>query len=134
MVGTRGNNKARYMWTKQSQKWYADWILENHEYWLDPQVSWAKKYRHVLEDNPPELLFPEDTISGVLTFKHGWAKLYAEYKRWVSRFRGTGEGLTEKEASDGYKNLYGAFSIVYANYRGCGSRVPCLSISTASIS
>jgi len=26
-------------------------------------------------------LFPEDTISGVLTFKHGWAKLYAEYKR-----------------------------------------------------
>ena len=69
------------MWTKQSQKWYADWILENYEYWLDPQVSWVKKYRRVLEDNPPELLFPEDTISGVLTFKHGWAKLYAEYKR-----------------------------------------------------
>jgi hypothetical protein len=118
MVGTRGQGKVRYMWTKQSKKWYADWILENHEFWLDPQVSWAKKYKRVFDDNPPDLLFPVASI-GSETFKHGWAKLYAEYKLWASRFRGTGEGLTEKEASDGYNNLYGISCAMYAHCRGC---------------
>ena len=106
------------MWTKQSKKWYADWILENQEFWLDSQVSWAKKYKCVFEDNPPDLLFPEGIVSSE-TFKHGWTKLYAEYKLWASRFRGTGEGLTEKEASDGYNNLYGTSHIFYADCRGC---------------